>query len=217
MATHCGVCLLPSTATMRSNQLNRGDWLAEATRALVEGGVELVQITELARRLEITRGSFYWHFENRDALLGALLQTWRQRNTGVMLTALGKAQTLDDGLLALFAVWVDNALFDPDLDQAVRDWGRRSEDVLLAVQAEEAARVDAISTFFQSHGFDPTEAFIRARVTYFTQISFYALKTKDTAAQRVSYLDSYFKCFIGRSADPAAKAAFLEHIQETLE
>jgi len=87
---------------LKQPQLVSEDWAETAIEALIEGGVELVQITELARRLSITRGSFYWHFENRDDLLASVLMTWRARNTGVMLEALREAETLDAGLLSLF-------------------------------------------------------------------------------------------------------------------
>ncbi|MGI9498851.1 MAG: helix-turn-helix domain-containing protein, partial [Geminicoccaceae bacterium] len=55
-----------------SPRLQRDDWIAAALAVLVESGVEAVQITVLAKRLKVTRGSFYWHFENRETLLDAL-------------------------------------------------------------------------------------------------------------------------------------------------
>jgi len=189
-------------------QLVSEDWVATAIEALIEGGVELVQITELARRLSITRGSFYWHFENRDDLLASVLMTWRARNTGVMLEALREADTLDDGLLSLFDVWVDKTRFDPALDGAIRDWGRRSEAVAEAVREEDAARVAAIAGFLERFEFEATEAFVRARVIYFTQLTYYAQGLEEEMSDRLSYLDPYFRCFIGRDAEPAAKAVF---------
>ncbi len=192
----------------KSAQLGKHDWLEAATQALIQGGVEQVQITALARQLNITRGSFYWHFENREALLDAVIDHWQSRNTGVILEALSTPQSLDQGLLALFAVWVDRQQFDPLLDQAVRDWGRRSDKVKHVLQAEDDARVNAIARFLTRFGFTADQGFIRARVIYFTQLSFYALGVNDPYANRLRYLDTYFQCFIGRDAEPAAKNAF---------
>ena len=53
----------------RLTRLRREDWLEDAVSVLVKHGIESVQITYLARRLGMTRGSFYWHFDNRGALL----------------------------------------------------------------------------------------------------------------------------------------------------
>lgn len=192
----------------RQPQLSRDDWIETALAVLAAEGVEGVQITQLARRLGVTRGSFYWHFETREALLDALLGEWRARNSGVMLAAVEASPSLDQGILDLFSVWVDHTRFDPKLDQAVRDWARRSDDVRDLVAAEEANRVRAIAGFFERHGYEPTEAFIRARVIYFTQVSYYALGIEEPIAVRMGYLTAYFRCFTGREIDEALAADF---------
>lgn len=191
-----------------THRKTRADWLNAAADLLKSRGIDAVQITALARALGITRGSFYWHFDNREALLAALLDEWRARNTGVMLDALAGARGLDDGLLALFAVWVDHTRFDPALDQAVRDWARHAPAIAADLRAEDDARIAAIADFLAHHGFDTPEAFIRARVIYLTQVSYHALGISETVSERLSYLDPYFQCFIGRSPDPDATDAY---------
>lgn len=179
----------------------RADWLDAALTVLVDEGLEAVQITRLARSLDVTRGSFYWHFRDRSDLLEALVEEWRHRNTGVMLTALSSAKSLSDGILSLFSVWVDHQLFNPQLDQAIRDWARRSEDIKDIVTAEDDSRIDAIGGLFKRFGYEDPEAFIRARVIYFTQISYYALGVDEPMTERMSYLTSYYRCFTGREMD----------------
>jgi len=61
--------------------LKAEDWAEAALEALAAGGLEAVAVEPLARRLNVTKGSFYWHFANRDALLGAALDLWEQRET----------------------------------------------------------------------------------------------------------------------------------------
>ena len=56
--------------------LERQDWIDAARRMLTAKGVERVRVDALARTLRITRGSFYWHFSSRKALLDALLADW---------------------------------------------------------------------------------------------------------------------------------------------
>ena len=209
---------MPPSAVRKPNRLAADDWRAAALATLVSDGIEAVQITALARELGVTRGSFYWHFESREALLDALLETWRAHNTGVMLDAIKGSTTLDDAILALFAVWVDHSRFDPMLDQAIRDWARHDALVRSAVKAEDDARVAAIADLFQRHGYDPIEAFIRARIIYFTQISFYALRVEEdeTMAQRLSYLSAYFLAFTGREIDAEIAAAYsAENLKDT--
>lgn len=194
----------------RQPRLTGADWIEAALGVLVEDGIEAVQITALARRLDVTRGSFYWHFDSREALLDALVAEWRARNTGVMVEAIAETPTLEDGILALFSVWVDHGRFDPRLDQAIRTWASYDEALRGTVKAEDTARVAAIAGFFGRHGFDRTEAFIRARVIYFTQISYYALNVEEdeAMAERLGYLEAYFRCFTGRDMDPGIAAAY---------
>jgi AcrR family transcriptional regulator len=61
--------------------LTAEDWAEAALEALAAGGLEAVAVEPLARRLNVTKGSFYWHFDSRDALLVAALELWEQRET----------------------------------------------------------------------------------------------------------------------------------------
>ena len=58
--------------------LNRDDWLKAARLALLTGGVEAVRVEKLARNLRVTKGSFYWHFKDREELLALLLREWEE-------------------------------------------------------------------------------------------------------------------------------------------
>src|SRR6185312_9170342 len=63
-------------ATVRTPRAN---WIDEGLRALGRGGPEAVRIEPLARALGVTKGGFYWHFEDREALLGEMLDAWERR------------------------------------------------------------------------------------------------------------------------------------------
>jgi AcrR family transcriptional regulator len=58
--------------------LDRNDWLKAARMALLRGGVEAVRVEKLARNLQVTKGSFYWHFTDREELLETLLREWEE-------------------------------------------------------------------------------------------------------------------------------------------
>ena len=199
-----------SAHNTRLSRLNAEDWINAGLEALIENGIDAVQVTVLARKLNVTRGSFYWHFDSRETLLDALLTEWRARNTGVMIEALKGATTLDDGILALFSVWVDDKRFDPRLDQAIRDWARRDGATLNLVKTEDDARVAEIAGLFERHEYTQPDAFIRARVIYFTQISYYALNIEadEAHSDRVGYLEAYFRSFTGREIDTEIARAY---------
>ena len=58
-----------------------GHWIAAATERAVDRGIDAVRVDVLAKELEVTRGSFYWHFKDREALLVAVLHAWRDGAT----------------------------------------------------------------------------------------------------------------------------------------
>ena len=66
----------PALKTERSGRLSAEDWAQAALDLIAEQGVAAVAVEPLARRLGVTKGSFYWHFPSRDALLQAALERW---------------------------------------------------------------------------------------------------------------------------------------------
>ena len=60
----------------RAGRLGRDEWIHAALTALAEGGVDAIAVEPLARRLGVTKGSFYWHFTDRNELLAAALEQW---------------------------------------------------------------------------------------------------------------------------------------------
>ncbi|GAB3715317.1 TetR/AcrR family transcriptional regulator [Nocardiopsis oceani] len=62
-------------------RLTSRDWARAALAAISEGGLSAVAVEPIAARLGATKGSFYWHFANRDALIGAALDLWEREHT----------------------------------------------------------------------------------------------------------------------------------------
>jgi len=69
--------------------LQREDWLRAARLALLRGGIGAVRVEKLARSLHVTKGSFYWHFRDRDDLLESLLREW-ENEVAEILPTLGR-------------------------------------------------------------------------------------------------------------------------------
>jgi AcrR family transcriptional regulator len=81
---HAGMVSRAATRPQPSGADGRftaGDWEAAALDAIAEHGVAGVSVEPIARRLGVTKGSFYWHFADRDALLAAALRRWEDSYT----------------------------------------------------------------------------------------------------------------------------------------
>jgi AcrR family transcriptional regulator len=76
---------MSTTKAGPSKQLAASDWVRAAMDAIVEGGVAAVAVEPLAVRLGTTKGSFYHHFENRDALISAALEEWEHAQTEAVI------------------------------------------------------------------------------------------------------------------------------------
>lgn len=189
-------------------RLGRVDWITAAMALLIDEGIDAVRITRLAENLSVTRGSFYWHFKDRDDLLAALRRGWEQRNTPAVQEAVENADTLAEGVLGIFDAWLIAGRFDAQLDHAMRAWAKTDPDIAAAVDDADRIRIGEIAAMFETHGFEDDEALIRARVLYFAQIGFYALGEHEPLSERSPYLETYFQCFTGRTLDPAIAAEF---------
>jgi AcrR family transcriptional regulator len=176
----------------------REDWLKVALDTLVSDGVEQVKVMPLASKLEVSRSSFYWYFKSRQELLSALLDIWRDTNTKAIVEQAGTpSRTIAEGVFNIFQCWVDEQLFDPRMDFAIREWSRRSGPVRRVVDMADDERVSAIKELFLRHDYEDTDAFVRARVLYFMQIGYYALELNETLEYRSRYSAAYVRSFTG--------------------
>ena len=66
---------------LEKRRLTRDDWAKGALAAIARGGIGAVAVESVAAELGATKGSFYWHFQNRDALIEAACERWEQRRT----------------------------------------------------------------------------------------------------------------------------------------
>ena len=75
----------PRASPSKATSLDRRAWLQAASDAIAEGGFGEARILTLAKRLGVTRGSFYWHFRDHDDFIRALLERWRDGQREAML------------------------------------------------------------------------------------------------------------------------------------
>jgi AcrR family transcriptional regulator len=91
------------TARSTSRKLTATDWIRAAMDAIVEGGVAAVAVEPLAVRLGTTKGSFYYHFPNRDALIVAALEDWENSQTEAVIERLDLIPDPGERLRAVLA------------------------------------------------------------------------------------------------------------------
>ena len=202
-------------SNLERRQLQRFDWLQKALEIFVAEGIDAIRITRLAQDLNVTRGSFYWHFQNREDLIDALVRYWKDKNTAAITESIGKAHSLADGIFRFFETCIDTTMFDPRLDLALREWARRSTAVRALIDLEDEARIESLRGFYQRFGYQMPQALIRARVLYYSQIGFYALEVQEPLQTRLAYTEAYFEAFTGEQLKPGEADTFRKRILDT--
>lgn len=181
-----------------ATRLSREDWLAVARDALIEEGKDGVKVERLAKRLNVTRGGFYWHFRDRDDLCDTLLRSWERETNELFEKALqgNHANGLEE-FLALCRMWIDEDVYSPTYDSAMRDWARVSKRAENAVRRVDKRRIDILKRIYEDMDYDEDDAFIRARILYFHQVGYYTLGIGESRPQRRRLLPLYVKALTG--------------------
>jgi AcrR family transcriptional regulator len=184
-------------------------WLDVAYEALVDSGVEAVRILPLAKKLEVSRTSFYWFFKDREALLAALLEQWREKNTGnFRKQAESYAESITEAIFNIFDCWLDPKLFDSKLEFAVRSWAQQSTKVATEIKTADASRLESLTNMFIRFRYGTHAADVRARTIYLTQIGYISMKTKEDLATRMRRIPEYVEIFTGTAALPRELGRF---------
>lgn len=183
----------------RHTRGSRDAWLEAAFELLLESGVDSVRILPLAKRLNLSRTSFYWFFKDREALLAALVERWREKNTlGLAGQTEAYAETISEAILNVFDCWLNPALFDSQLEFAMRSWALQSNEVSHEIETADKTRIDALTRMFTRFGHDELAANVRGRTIYLTQIGYISMNSQESLEVRMQRIPSYVEIFTGQ-------------------
>ena len=184
-------------------------WLGAATEALIEGGIDAVKILPLAKKLGLSRTSFYWFFKDREALLEALLAHWEAVTTRPLLTASREyAATETEAMLNLVSIFLSDEGFNARLDSAVRAWGRQDPAVLPKVHEADEQRRRALKELLQRWGHSEPDADVRAWTIYLVQMGYIALQLEETLETRLARFPDYVQVYTTRYPTDEEMARF---------
>lgn len=171
-------------------------WLEAAYDLLLESGVDAVRILPLAKKLKLSRTSFYWFYRDREALLASLLKAWRDKNTGSFIQqANAYADTIIEAILNVSDCWFDAGLFDSKLEFAIRSWALQSPAVQKEVKKADEQRLAALAGLFKRFGHDELSADVRSRTIYLLQIGYISMQTAEPLPLRMSRMSKYVEIF----------------------
>jgi AcrR family transcriptional regulator len=140
----------------------RERWVEEGLRALAGGGPGAVRVEPLAKRLGVTKGGFYWHFADRGALLGEMLDAWEHAMVDEVIERID-ASDPRERLRMLFAIAAEGAAELMRVERAIRDWARRDAAVAARLRRVDNRRMDYLREQFAA--FCDSDDEVEARAT----------------------------------------------------
>lgn len=164
----------PDATEIGRQSLTPETWIDAATEVLVDRGIDHVRVDVLATQLGVTRGSFYWHFRDREDLLRRVLEAWRNRTT-VQLTRRLRLAGQDARSQLRDVISLPHrgraAARAARIELAIRAWARRDQIARAAVDEADQQRIAYHGQIFESLGFEPDEAALRAFVMYSYEVA----------------------------------------------
>ncbi|WP_157229244.1 TetR/AcrR family transcriptional regulator [Rivularia sp. PCC 7116] len=149
-------------------KLGRKDWIEQGLKVLGESGVEALRVEPLAKLMNVTKGSFYWHFKNRQELLDALLQQWVNSQTeGIIQQVDEKDGDAETKLMHLFELAIED---DGKVENAIRAWATNDVKAASILESVDLHRLEYTRDLFVQVGFTGIDAMVRARMAYYTLV-----------------------------------------------
>ena len=159
--------------------LSREDWIEAALHALADGGPPAVAVERLAARLQTTKGSFYWHFKDREELIAAALTTWERDATDALIE---QARGIADPVERLRQLMIVATELEEEEHPDVRLLPSASDPIVgEVVKRVQRKRLDFLAQAFRDAGFPPAESRLRARLAYSLYLGWFQQRLIDDA------------------------------------
>lgn len=131
--------------TNEKEQLSRDDWLDAAASTIAEGGFDNLRVLLLAKKLGVTRGSFYWHFKDHQDLVVSFLQRWRERRLAELANLRPIGNDVEEETRRIMQLLLSDSerhLWRMRIELAVRDLARRDKLAAQIVAEVDKARLE---------------------------------------------------------------------------
>jgi AcrR family transcriptional regulator len=143
-------------------------WIEAAFAEIARSGIEGVRVEVLAKNLGVTKGGFYRRFNDRPALLEAMLRRWSEgRIAAIEQQARLDGATARDRLKALIRLYSERTNTEGmAIELAIRQWARADDAAAEAVARVDVARLENVGELYRASGLAPEDAEAQAFLFY---------------------------------------------------
>ena len=168
---------------------SKKSWLDAALQALASGGVDKVRVESLAKNLGVTKGSFYWHFKDREQFLDELLSFWAEQSTQ---TVIANPNYPTDSKERVRAVAEDIVRRDlGKMDPHIRSWTQYDKRRGKVVAKIDKMRFEFLRNLFLAAGFSIAGASLRAQSLYRYVLGEQFISVRESMGQRVQRMQAH--------------------------
>jgi AcrR family transcriptional regulator len=175
-------------------RLTASDWEEAALAALAEGGLGAVAVESLARRLGVTKGSFYWHFPNREALLQAALERWERDDEQKVIAQVEAVADPRERVRELVRQVSQKRPGHAVLAALLKAIDQPS--IRPVVERVSQRRLDFVSEAFRRAGFSEAQSANRARLAWSAYVGFVQLAQIGQPRMSHEEFEAYIREFI---------------------
>lgn len=188
---------MPRPRAAGPGRLSVDDWIERGYAVVAEEGFAALKVDRLCARLGVTKGSFYWHFEDLPAYRAALVANWdrlrdEDRRRFDAMSDLPPRQRLANMVTELIGVrhWT--------MERAMREWARADEGVAERLEAADRALVRAMRQALVDDGFDAEDAALRADALFAAGVGFIHLSARPPAGKLAARLERFLDLMLRR-------------------
>ena len=149
------------------DQLSKSSWLQHGLETLASKGFEALKAEPMAKALNVSRGSFYWHFKDIRDFRRAILERWREQATLQVIQATDETHPSQSRLMGLV-----HRAFDADhrLEAAIRAWAAQNKEAAEIAQSVDVERISYLAEILASGGVSLAKAKHRAQFIYWAYL-----------------------------------------------
>jgi AcrR family transcriptional regulator len=175
----------------------RSAWIDAGLTALAAGGPDAVRVETLARSLGVSKGGFYHHFKDRQALLEEMLDTWEKTMVDDVIERVESEPADSKAKLQQLFDLAPSADFD--LELALRDWSRRDMKLAARLRRVDNRRMAWLRSLFEPFSADENDVEARSMLAYSLLVGSYFIAAQHDGKSRAEMLQLALDRLLGES------------------
>jgi AcrR family transcriptional regulator len=185
-----------------NERLTAQDWIDFGLRMLAREGADTLKADVLARKLGVSRGSFYWHFAELGDFHARIIARWREVATEAIIADLERYDSPARRIEALLRGALSHNTL---LEVRMRAWADTNTAAARALAAVDRRRKAYIERLLVAAGIAPRLAVTRTQMLYWAYLGAALARGKLGGTRLGNAVDELMRLALGAPQQRARK------------